>query len=246
MTVLLGAANPELEQALMKAGFQSKLISFTRFDAQAAAKVNHFETYNRTPASQRVADIVAAVGAQPGAVVIADGDAALASILAAAIVPIRLAILDVKSFDSSNDQAFVDHLYIPGLRRAGDLATAASMARGEIVVHDAGPAFSVTAAASAGCEIVGDRDRRALRKSQSTADDEHGEITMAFSLKRPAIHGACTLLVSALSLAVHAQEHQHAGDLAQSRSSRSLSKFAGLKPRSRTWGSRCRRRIERQ
>ncbi len=109
-TVLLGASNPELERGLKAAGFQASVISFTRFDAQAAAKVNHFETYNRTPASQRVADIVAAVRAQPDAVVIADGDAALASILAAAIVPIRLAILDVNSFDSSNDQAFVDHL----------------------------------------------------------------------------------------------------------------------------------------
>jgi hypothetical protein len=144
-TVLLGASSPELERGLKAAGFQASVISFTRFDAQAAAKVNHFETYNRTPASQRVADIVAAVRAQPGAVVIADGEAALASILAAAIVPIRLAILDVNGFDASNDQAFVDHVYIPGLRRAGDLATAATMARGEIVVHNAGSAFSVMA-----------------------------------------------------------------------------------------------------
>ncbi len=168
-TVLLGAANPELERALRKAGFQPKAIAFTRFDAGAAAKVNHFETYNRTPASQHVADIVAAVRAQPGAVVVADGDVALASILAAAIVPIRVAILDVNGFDSSNDQAFVDHLYIPGLRRAGDLATAAAMARGEMVVHNAGQSFSVPglhpqSAKMSTAEIVA-----LLRKSHSTS-----------------------------------------------------------------------------
>ena len=166
--VLLGASSAELERGLKAAGFQPSVISFTRFDAQAAAKVNHFETYNRTPASQRVADIVAAVRAQPGAVVIADGDAALASILAAAIVPIRLAIVDVNGFDSANDQAFVDHLYIPGLRRAGDLATAATMARGEIVVHNAGPAFSVTALHPQAAKLSATDIVALVRKSQST------------------------------------------------------------------------------
>jgi hypothetical protein len=168
-TVLLGASSPELERGLKAAGFQASVISFTRFDAQAAAKVNHFETYNRTPASQRVADIVAAVRAQPGAVVIADGEAALASILAAAIVPIRLAILDVNGFDASNDQAFVDHVYIPGLRRAGDLATAATMARGEIVVHNAGSAFSVMALHPQAAKLSATDIVALVRKSQSAS-----------------------------------------------------------------------------
>ena len=158
--VLLGAPDPELERALTNAGFQPKAISFTSFDAEAAAKVRHFETYNRTPSSQRVADIVAAVRANPRAAVVASGDAALAAILAGAIVPIRLAVLDVAAFDTSSDQGFVDHLYIPGLRRAGDLQTAASMIRGEVVVHNAGNAFNVPAlkprpAKLTSAEIVG-------------------------------------------------------------------------------------------
>jgi hypothetical protein len=143
-TVLLGAANPELERELMKKGLGVKVIRFTPFDAAAAGKIRHFETYNRTAASQRVADIVSAVRAYPGAAVVADGDAALAAILAAAVAPVRLAILDVDQFDTSSDTDFVDHLYIPGLRRAGDLRTAVSMSRGEIVVHNAGPKFDVT------------------------------------------------------------------------------------------------------
>jgi len=166
-TVLLGASNPDLERALKAAGFQPSVISFTRFDSDAAAKVNHFETYNRTAASQRVADIVAAVRTQPGASVIAEGDAALASILAGAIVPIPLAILDINRFDPSSDQAFVDHLYIPGLRRAGDLTTAAAMALGEIVVHNAGASFSVTGLHAHDAKMSATEIVALLRKSQS-------------------------------------------------------------------------------
>ena len=141
-SVLLANPNPDLERALTKAGVKVGTITFTKFDADAAAKVHHFETYNRTPASQRVADIVAAVRAHPGAAVVAEGDEALATILAGAIEPIAVAILDV-AFDSSSDAAFVDHLYIPGLRRAGDLQTAAAMAAGPVVVHDEGTSFVV-------------------------------------------------------------------------------------------------------
>jgi hypothetical protein len=142
-TVLLGAPNSELERALGAAGLRVSVIPFTRFDPVAAGKIHHFETYNRTAASQRVADIVTAVRAHQGAALIADGDAGLAGLLATAIVPVPLAVLGVGQFDSSSDADYVDHLYIPGLRRAGDLQTAASMARGEIVVHDAGSRFSV-------------------------------------------------------------------------------------------------------
>ena len=44
-------------------------------------------------------------------------------------------------FDPSSDAAFLDRLYMPGLRRAGDLQTAVAAARGELVLHGAGPAF---------------------------------------------------------------------------------------------------------
>src|SRR5258705_7223092 len=81
-TVLLGAPNPELERALGAAGLRASVIPFTRFDSVAAGKIHHFETYNRTAASQRVADIVTAVRAHPGAALIADGDAGLAGLLA--------------------------------------------------------------------------------------------------------------------------------------------------------------------
>ena len=166
-TVLIGAANAELEAALTKAGFKPRVIKFTAFNAELAAKVHHFETYNRTPASQRVADIVAAVRAQPGAAVVADGDAALATILAASIVPIRMAVVDVGGFDTTSDQAFVDHVYIPGLRRAGDFQTAAGMVRGELIVHNAGASFGIAALHPQAAKLTPAEIAAAVRRGSS-------------------------------------------------------------------------------
>lgn len=165
--VLIGTSNPDLERALTSAGYKPSIIAFTKFDTEAASKVRHFETYNRTPASQSVADIVAAVRAHPGAALVADGDAALAAILASAVVPIRFAILDVAEFNSSSDQAFIDHLYIPGLRRAGDLQTAAAMASGEIVVHNGGSTFSVPALKPKASKLTSAEIVALVRKSSS-------------------------------------------------------------------------------
>jgi len=133
--VLLASTRADLEPALRRAGVDVTRVAFTSFDEAAAANVRHFETYNRTAASQRVADIVAAVRRSPSSVLIADGDAALAGAMAAAIVPIRRAVLDVSAFDLDSDATYLDHLYIPGIRRAGGLTTAMRMARGEVVLH---------------------------------------------------------------------------------------------------------------
>jgi dienelactone hydrolase len=141
--VLVASPDATLEKLLTSAGFHPIAIPFTPFDAEAAGKISHFETYNRTSASQRVADIVTAVRAHPGAALVADGDAALAGLLASAVATVPLAILDVAQFDTSSDQAFLDHLYIAGLRRAGDLKTAARLLRGKLAVHDGGDRFKV-------------------------------------------------------------------------------------------------------
>ena len=140
-TVLLAGSNPEIERALSADRYRVIPIPFTSFDAAAAAKVRHFETYNRTIASQRVADIVAAIRANPGSPLVADGDDALAGLLATALASVPLAILDVAKFDASSDDQFLDHVYIPGIRRAGDFPTAVSLARGKLVIHNAGERF---------------------------------------------------------------------------------------------------------
>jgi hypothetical protein len=142
-TVLAAGADPELLSSLKSAGFNVKAIDFTPFDEVEADKIPHFDTYNRTSASQRVADIVAAMRAAPGAILVAAGDMGLAGLLASAVETDRVAILDVANFDASSDVAFVERLYIPGLRRAGDLSTAARLSGRGVVVHNAGSAFKV-------------------------------------------------------------------------------------------------------
>lgn len=127
----------ELIAGLRAAGFEVRPVRFTPFDEAAAAKVRHFDTYNRTPASQRVLDIVTAIRQAPSATLIAAGDASLPAVLAAAMVPIARTIVDVDGFNPSSDAAFLERLYVPGLRRAGDLRTAGGMFRGEVIVHDA-------------------------------------------------------------------------------------------------------------
>jgi len=145
-TVLLAGSDPELERLAVQRGFQVRHVTFKAYDAAAAGKVRHFETYNRTAAAQQVADIVAAAQETPGAMLVATRDYGLAGLLASGLTPLSRSILDVGDFDPSSDDAFLARLYIPGLRRAGDFGTALSMASGPVVLHDAGPAFTLAGA----------------------------------------------------------------------------------------------------
>lgn len=140
---VVAGVQPDVASALRGAGFEVRPVALTTFDAEAAAKVRHFDTYNRTAASQHVADIVAALRAAPSAVLVAGGDAGLPALLATAITPVRAAVVNVAGFDNSRDDQFVERLYVPGLRRAGDFQTAAAMVRGKVVVHDARDRFRV-------------------------------------------------------------------------------------------------------
>jgi BAAT / Acyl-CoA thioester hydrolase C terminal len=142
-TVLTAGTDQELDRQLRAKGFRVQPVTFTPFDAAAAAKIRHFETYNRTAAAQRVADIVVAVRANPSAALVAAGDNTLAAILASAVVIPPVAILEVGDFDTSDDAAYVEKLYVPGLRRAGDLDTAAAVAGDAIVIHGAGDRFAL-------------------------------------------------------------------------------------------------------
>jgi len=146
--VLVAGTDPALDEHLRAAGFAVHPIAFTPFDHGAAGRIRHFETYNRTAASQRVADIVKAVQSNPGAAVVAAGDAALAGLLAAAIAAPPVAVLDVDRFDSTGDEGFLERLYIPGLRRAGDLQTAAAMYAGRLAIHNAGLEFTLAGVTS--------------------------------------------------------------------------------------------------
>ena len=140
---IVAGAGDDVIRALRVAGVETRVVSIPASLPGPTDQVRHFDTYNRTLASRRVAEIVAALKASPSAVLVASGDAALPAFLAAAIVPVRRAILDVNRFDTSNDDEFLAQVQIPGLRRAGDFTTAAYLASGAITVHNAGDRFDV-------------------------------------------------------------------------------------------------------
>jgi hypothetical protein len=152
--VLVAGDTADVERPLRAAGFDVRPIRFTAFDAAAAAKVQHFDTYNRTPANQRVADIVSALRQAPGSALVASGDEALAAALAVVVDLPRVAVLNVAQFDASSDQAFLDHLQIPGIRRAGDLRTASEIAGDRLVLHDTGGRLAGHARRLAPTEVV--------------------------------------------------------------------------------------------
>ncbi len=144
--VLLEASDATLERELQRKGLRTVVIPFTPFDTAAASKIRHFETYNRTPASQRVADIVTAIWKYPESAVVAKGDAALAAVLAMAIARPRVAVLDVDGFDTSSDEDYLRRLFIPGLRRAGGLEIAAGFLPSGSVIHGGGGRFAIDGA----------------------------------------------------------------------------------------------------
>lgn len=101
-------------------------------------KYKFISTYNRTPAANRVQDILTvlafaeqelAKAGTPRLTLVGLDDAGLWALLARALAP-RLAqtIADVNGFDSTSDAAFLAKLPIPGLRRAGDFSTAVALA----------------------------------------------------------------------------------------------------------------------
>ena len=162
--IVLATADADLAKTVARAGLSVRRVAFTPFDEKEAAAISMFDTYNRTAASQRAADLVAALSNEPNAILIADGDAGLAGLLAAAVVPVGSAILDVGRFDLSSDAAFLDRLYIPGIRRAGDLRTAAAMARGNLLLHNAGDRFSIDGQVTHAGKLTPDQVLQELKK----------------------------------------------------------------------------------
>ena len=112
----------------------------------------YYHVFNRSDDANRVQDVLTAIaflrrhtGAEPINVV-GTGRAGLWVLLAAALDPGELTVAaDLDRFDASDDAAYVDGLFIPGLRRAGDVRAAAPLlSRGSLLLHNAHPAFPLS------------------------------------------------------------------------------------------------------
>ena len=94
----------------------------------------YFTTFNRTDTANRILDVVIAIPylrAQSGASeinLVCLGEAGPWCALARALVggSVRLAA-DLNQFDASSDEAFVEKLFVPHLRKAGDFRAASTL-----------------------------------------------------------------------------------------------------------------------
>ena len=104
----------------------------------------YYHVFNRSDDANRVQDILTAIaflrrhtGAETVNVVGA-ARAGLWVLLAAALDPGELTVaVDLDRFDAADDAAYLDGLFIPGLRRAGDVRAAAPLlSRGRLLLHN--------------------------------------------------------------------------------------------------------------
>ncbi len=113
------------------------------------APPNFQTTYNHTAVANRVQDIITAVTClreqtdSSTVALIGTGEAGLWCLIACGIDPhIARAVCDTNKFDTDDDQSYLESLFIPCLRRAGDLRTAVALAApAELLLHNTGTAF---------------------------------------------------------------------------------------------------------
>ena len=159
-----GAAAAErsaLGRALAARGAPLLLIDAFQTGAAAARRnvagagrnaETYYHVFNRSDDANRVQDVLTAIvflrrhtGA--GTInVVGAGRAGLWVLLAAALDPGELTVAaDLDRFDASDDAAYVNGLFIPGLRRAGDVRAAAPLlSSGRLLLHNTHSGFPLS------------------------------------------------------------------------------------------------------
>lgn len=140
-----------VETLLSKGHLVMSVDTFNTGEVQASRDMNDrfFTTYNRTDDANRVQDVLTALSYLQRRREIVRinlagfGKAGLWCLLARALAPeLHRTAADVSGFQSNKDQAYLTHLYIPVLRRAGDFKTALTVApTSALLVYNTGSAF---------------------------------------------------------------------------------------------------------
>ena len=112
----------------------------------------YYHVFNRSDDANRVQDILTAAaflrdhGGTDGVQLVGIGRAGLWALLAAALDPgLRSIAADLDGFDSSTDAEYVEGLFIPGLRRAGDFRAVASLVSDrDVLLHNMHDAFPLS------------------------------------------------------------------------------------------------------
>lgn len=147
-------------------------------DAARKMTAGFFPTYNRTDDMQRVQDVLTAltyletVWRPEKIAVVGQGLAGLWCLLARPFFHGAYAVAaDVTGFDSAKDEAYLEKLHIPLLRRAGDFQTAALLAPASpLLLHNAGSELN-SAAFQRAYTLQGVSDRLKVLPAETSATD---------------------------------------------------------------------------
>ena len=112
-------------------------------------QTDHFLTYNQTDAALRVQDILTSIAFLDSLAgvnkidLVGAGEAGLWSILAASLAGnLNAVVADADQFSSGSDAEYLERLFVPGLRRAGDFRTAQSLiAPTPLFIHNTAQVF---------------------------------------------------------------------------------------------------------
>jgi len=113
-------------------------------DWQGRPQARFFLTFNRSDTAERVQDILTALAYLKGTIgdrepnLVGQGEAGIWCLLAAALRPgLRRVAVDARGIDTSNDESFLGDLFVPGLRRVGDVRMAAALcAPSALMIHN--------------------------------------------------------------------------------------------------------------
>ncbi len=109
--------------------------------------VRHFYTFNRSEISLRIQDILNAIAYLKTRThtvhLVGIEEAGPWCLLARALTSdVRQTVVDAARYDYNDDDVWVDKLFIPQIRRAGDLRTAAAIiAPGKLIIHNVSDEF---------------------------------------------------------------------------------------------------------
>lgn len=153
-------------------------------DSDRRVDEKFFDTYNRTDLALRVQDIVGALlfartlAPKGGVSLIGQGEAGLWCLLASAGgVKANSVVADMAGFDPTSDDMYLERLYTPQLRRAGDLRTATALwAPSRLLIHAALSATALEFAVDA-YKAAGASSRLRIDTQKATEEEVASWIT---------------------------------------------------------------------
>ena len=111
--------------------------------------MRYFTTFNRTDDANRVQDVLTAIAGlrklsgRESLNLVGIGQAGVWTVFARALADSKVVLLaDLARFDATSDDEYVNHFFVPGIRRAGDFRGAATLLTGgKAVLHNISNAF---------------------------------------------------------------------------------------------------------